>query len=136
MFGALGVLLVPYVLYRIKGIGSIANEQSVCPFKMLTGFPCPGCGITKSLMFLYAGEWQHSISFHLFGPLVWLGAFMIFGWILLELVTGNSYRMSLLYNSKLAYGLAIALAGYHLVRLFVFVREHNFDSILRESIWK
>ncbi len=136
MLGALLVLLVPWVLYHLNGTATIASEQSLCPFKMLTGFPCPGCGITKSLVFLYAGNWKASFQFHLFGPMVWIGAFMIFCWMLLELFTGNTYRPVLFYNAKLAYALAILLAGYHLIRLIVFIREHQLDAILRESVWK
>lgn len=36
----------------------LETDQSLCPFKMLTGFPCPGCGITKSLVYLYEGDLQ------------------------------------------------------------------------------
>jgi hypothetical protein len=34
----------------------LETAQSLCPFKMLTGFPCPGCGITKSMVYFYEGD--------------------------------------------------------------------------------
>ena len=43
----------------------IETEQSLCPFKLLTGFPCPGCGITKSMIFLYEGDFLKSIYYSL-----------------------------------------------------------------------
>jgi hypothetical protein len=36
------------------------------------GFPSPGCGLTRSLLALSQGNWQLALSYHLFGPLLWL----------------------------------------------------------------
>lgn len=135
MTGALLVLVVPFVLYKLEGVSTIAEEQSLCPFKMLTGFPCPGCGITKSLMFLYAGELLNSLKFHLFGPLVWLISLFVFCWKALELVTQKAYPVRLFYHPRLGYILAVLLGSYHLIRLVFFLHENNFQSILHQSVW-
>jgi hypothetical protein len=34
----------------------LETAQSLCPFKMLTGFPCPGCGITNQWYIFYEGD--------------------------------------------------------------------------------
>jgi hypothetical protein len=103
---------------------------------MLTGFPCPGCGITKSIIFFYEGEVVKSISYHIFGPLVVAFCLAIIVTLTTSLVTGKVYFKSVLYNKKLAYFLAIFLAVYHLLRLYYFISENSLDSILHESIWK
>ena len=49
------MLIIPVLIY-FNDKGNLENEQSFCPFKMVTGFPCPGCGITKSMVFFYDGN--------------------------------------------------------------------------------
>jgi hypothetical protein len=41
----------------------------VCPFRRLTGLPCPTCGLTRSWVALLHGRLGESVSLHPFGPL-------------------------------------------------------------------
>ncbi len=59
-----------------------------CPFRLLTGFPCPLCGMTRGLASLLRGRWQDAVAFHLFSPLV-LAA--IAAWIIIE--TGHAMQL-------------------------------------------
>ena len=44
---------------------------SLCPFKLLTGLPCPGCGMTRSVVALLHGDPATSFYFHPLGlPMV------------------------------------------------------------------
>ena len=61
--GALAILAIPYFIMIQSENNNIETAQSLCPFKMLTGFPCPGCGITKSLIFFYEGDFLKSIYY-------------------------------------------------------------------------
>ena len=103
---------------------------------MLTGFPCPGCGITKSLVYFYEGDIYHSLSYHILGPFVIAFCVLTIVVLFTELITKKEYFNSWLYNKKLAYGLAIFLATYHLVRVIYFVYQNSWDSILQQSVWK
>ena len=47
-----------------------------CPFKQLTGIPCPGCGLTTATGQLFHGNFLASIQTHAFAP-IFLVAFMI-----------------------------------------------------------
>ena len=120
----------------IHSIGHIETDQSICPFKMITGFPCPGCGITKSLVFLYEGNFVKSIYYHLFGPLTFLFSIAAILVLSLELATKKEYFQNILFNKKLAYILGSTLAVYHVIRLILFISANNIDEILRQSIWK
>jgi hypothetical protein len=114
----------------------LKNDQSLCPFKLLTGFPCPSCGITKSIVYFYEGDIVKSISYHILGPAV---VFFCLAAILLlsvELKTKKDYFKQYLYSKMMAYGLAIFLGIYHIIRLVYFVNHHSFQEILKESIWK
>ncbi|MDN3675261.1 DUF2752 domain-containing protein [Flavobacterium branchiarum] len=102
---------------------------------MLTGFPCPGCGITKSLVYFYQGDLYKSVSYHILGPFVIAFCWVTIIVLVTELITKKEYFNTLLYNKKLAYGLGIFLAIYHFIRIIFFVNNNSFDSILQQSIW-
>ena len=42
----------------------------ICVFHNLTGAPCPGCGLTRSVCALVHGRWGQAIGQHPLGPLV------------------------------------------------------------------
>ncbi|MDQ6526443.1 DUF2752 domain-containing protein [Nocardioides sp. LHD-245] len=47
----------------------IEDGPIICPFRRLTGLPCPGCGLTRSWVYLTHGWWRESFLAHPFGPL-------------------------------------------------------------------
>jgi hypothetical protein len=114
----------------------LKNDQSLCPFKLLTGFPCPSCGITKSIVYFYQGDILKSISYHILGPAVVFFCVLTIVLLLVELKTKKEFFNQYLYNKKTAYGLAIFIGVYHIIRLIYFIYEHSLDEILKESIWK
>ena len=46
----------------------IEDGPVVCPVRRLTGLPCPGCGLTRSWVYLAHGRWHDSVVAHPFGP--------------------------------------------------------------------
>ncbi|OYU83264.1 MAG: hypothetical protein CFE24_12115 [Flavobacterium sp. BFFFF2] len=133
--GASAILLFPLALHFFETGHSIEHAQSLCPFKLVTGFPCPGCGITKSLFFLYQGDLQKSLSYHWFGPLAFIGSLGAMVVLLLEQFTQKTYFRRYVYNHKVAVALAIVLGLYHIGRIVVFVATHSWSEIVRESVW-
>ena len=115
---------------------NIETAQSLCPFKMLTGFPCPGCGITKSLIFFYEGDFLKSIYYHIFGPFTVLFSVISVIVLVTELLTKKEFFQKILYSKKLAYFLGTTLGIYHFTRIVFFITTNNLDEILRQSIWK
>lgn len=53
----------------------------LCPFRLLTGYPCPFCGMTRGISSLLRGRFRDALEFHLFAPIV-LGG--IFVWAAIE----------------------------------------------------
>jgi hypothetical protein len=134
ILAAVITLTVPFVIAQLDN--HVETSQSMCPFKLLTGFPCPGCGITKSLIFLYQGDLVKSIHYHILGiPLV-LFCIVIIVLLSINIITRKLYFRKWLYHTRLAYALAIFLAGYHSLRLIVFISSNNLDQILAGSAWK
>jgi hypothetical protein len=134
--GALLTLTIPYFIMLQNEGEHIETQQSLCPFKLLTGFPCPGCGITKSLIFLYEGDLTKSLYYHLFGPITFLFCCSAILLLTVELVTQKNYFQSIIFSTKMAYFLGVSLAVYHLIRLIHFVATNSVDSILQQSIWR
>ncbi|MFY7963685.1 MAG: DUF2752 domain-containing protein [Chitinophagaceae bacterium] len=134
--GALITLAIPYFIMLNSTGKHLENEQSYCPFKMLTGFPCPGCGITKSLINVYQGNIIESLYFHLFGPLTFLFCITVVIVLTTELITKKEYLRNIFYSKKLAYFWGISLAIYHLIRLGYFIHQNSLSDILKQSIWK
>jgi len=67
----------------LLGIGSLATARLVtpaqildgpvlCPFRLLTGVPCPTCGMTRSWVHTAHGQWDEAITQHALGPAVML----------------------------------------------------------------
>jgi hypothetical protein len=67
VFGILSIFLIVAYLWLPSDNGII-----LCYFRNLTGLPCPGCGITRSLCAIAKGELLQSFQYHIFGPLVFL----------------------------------------------------------------
>jgi hypothetical protein len=58
-----------------RGTSNLTSLPTLCPFRLLTGVPCPACGISRSVGALSAGDFSTSVSMHPLGILV---AFFIF----------------------------------------------------------
>ena len=136
IIGAFITLMIPFFLLFFNHDNRLETDQSLCPLKMLTGFPCPGCGITKSLVYFYEGDLQKSLYYHILGPLVIAFCIVTIAVLSTELITKKEYFNTLLFNKKLAYGLALFLASYHFIRIIYFIKNNSVDEILRQSIWR
>jgi len=136
IIGAFLTLLFPFFFMLSDGDNHLEKAQSLCPFKMLSGLPCPGCGITKSMVYCYEGDLYKSFSFHAFGPFLILFCMIAIVVLLLELYTQKEYGNSIVYHRKGAYFLAGVLIVYHIIRLVYFIKNNDFNSILEASIWR
>ena len=43
--------------------------DAFCPSLVLIGLPCPGCGMTRSIIFFLTGQWERSFYVH---PMGWV----------------------------------------------------------------
>ncbi len=61
--------------------------HAFCPMVIITGLPCPGCGMTRAVWYLMTGQLSRSFAMH---PLAGLWLFLIFGWAFARYVKGRS----------------------------------------------
>jgi hypothetical protein len=70
--------LAPSEWLAVGGIGAagaafalspdgIEDGPVICPFRLLTGLPCPGCGLTRAWVYLAHGQWSDSLLANPFG---------------------------------------------------------------------
>jgi hypothetical protein len=45
----------------------LVSLPSLCPFRWVTGFPCPGCGLTRSVVAAAHGDLGQALAFHPLG---------------------------------------------------------------------
>ncbi len=45
----------------------IDSGPVICPFRLATGLPCPGCGLTRSWVYLTHGQFTDSVMANPFG---------------------------------------------------------------------
>jgi len=60
-----------------------------CIFRNLTGLNCFACGLTHSFHAAARLEWMEAAGYHLFGPVLFLSAWAVLLYWILELVLGR-----------------------------------------------
>jgi hypothetical protein len=67
-------------MFIIAALWQPADEPTLilCPFRALTGLPCPGCGMTRAFCAIAHGHLFKAIGFNAISPIAFLGA--VFAW--------------------------------------------------------
>lgn len=69
-----------YKHYWIMGLGLTAygllvfftGNTSICIVKVHTGFPCPGCGMTRAMLAFFHMDFRNAFRWHPLWPLVFI----------------------------------------------------------------
>lgn len=72
---SLALLLAALMPVPVNGGKSLLGLPSLCLFHNMTGLPCPGCGITRSVVCCGHLRFADSMAYHPLGPVV-------FAWLL------------------------------------------------------
>src|SRR5258706_6025184 len=77
-----------YFPYAISGRGRV-----LCPLALVTGMPCPGCGLTRACGQVTHGRLREAFEYHAIWPLVL--AYLAFLWIykIVEAVRGEPPKL-------------------------------------------
>ena len=51
--------------------------KTVCPFKIITGINCPGCGLTHSVIYFFMGKFDQSFQYNQ-SCLLWIISIVLF----------------------------------------------------------
>lgn len=67
----------------------------ICPFRVFTGLPCPGCGMTRAFCAIGHGEVWRAINFNALSPALFLAAIAMWTSAAATLLNFNRVRESL-----------------------------------------
>lgn len=73
MFGGTSAIFAASVLWHPQDDGGLV----LCPFRAMTGLPCPGCGLTRAFCAIGRGEIERALHFNIISPIVFLGAVVV-----------------------------------------------------------
>ena len=70
IFAGLSAVFIVSVMWRPPDNPSLI----LCPFRLFTGLPCPGCGMTRAFCAIGHGEVWRAVNFNAISPAVFLAA--------------------------------------------------------------
>lgn len=68
--------------------------HAFCPMVIVTGFPCPGCGMTRALFYLVTGRISESFQMHPVG--MWVACLLLYFCWNRYIIGRNAKRMKML----------------------------------------
>lgn len=88
-----------------------------CPFKLLTGFDCPGCGFQRALHAALHGEWGKAMGYNVF--LFLLIPYMLALFVSDLLLRGNSRQAEwqrITHHPRVLYAYIVLYAAWGVAR--------------------
>jgi hypothetical protein len=56
-----------WVLCAVQAVTGAGGQLVICPFRLLTGHHCPGCGMGRAVVAAMRGDWLGSFHLHPLG---------------------------------------------------------------------
>lgn len=123
-----GLLVAAAIVAIVSLLG-----HGMCPSRELLGIPCPGCGLTRSILLIIQGRWAESWQLQPFGY-AWLALAVIV--ILDRYVLETRQRLWKAVLAVICVGM-VALYGYRMVTLFPHTEPMTYyeENLLRRTFW-
>ncbi len=121
---AAGLSLSALVAARLVDPRRVDAGPVICPFRLATGLPCPGCGLTRSWVHLLHGQLVEALTANPFGIVALALAVLLVGtvaWVVVQRGTVPSY-LELVGGRARSLVLRVLVAGwiaFGLVRMVV-----------------
>lgn len=91
-----GIVCFIGIIWLLLDYYASANV-TLCPVKLVTGYPCPSCGTTRSISALFNGQLKEAFMINPFGIVSSIIIMAVMLLMLLDLVTKRDYYHKL-YN--------------------------------------
>lgn len=96
----------------------IEDGPILCPFRLITGLSCPGCGLTRSWVYLMHGDWAAALGANIFGPLLVVAVIGLAAVVVARRIRRRPPpALETLARNRLTYVVLAAWLAYAVVRL-------------------
>jgi hypothetical protein len=94
---ALLVLPLTSAVFVVSALWSPSDLPDVvlCPLRALTGYPCPGCGMTRAFCSIGHGEFARAVGYNALSPFVFIAMFGVWAHALATLLKLEGARAAL-----------------------------------------
>ena len=87
--GLAGAALAALTIACAVSPARIESGPIVCPFRLATGLPCPGCGLTRSWVFIAHGDFGAAVRANPFGYVTMAAAVALVAVVATAIVRGR-----------------------------------------------
>ncbi len=94
---------------------ALEHSPMICPFLLLTGLPCPACGLTRSWVALGHGDVADAFAFNAFGPPLMAVSAAFVVWVVVARVRGRPLTLPG-WSVRVAVVVGVLWASYAVVR--------------------
>jgi hypothetical protein len=110
--------LAAFATAAVVSPAAAGSGPVVCPFRRLTGLPCPACGLTRSWVDLAHGDLVGSVQQNPFGPVLLAGLVALVVLVVRARRDGApAPRMEALARTPLVLAVAVLWGAFGLVRM-------------------
>lgn len=74
IIGIVNFIGICWLFYHFKEVNSY-NSNPICPIKLTSGYPCPSCGSTRSILAIFQGNFIEALYLN---PLGYVGITLLF----------------------------------------------------------
>ena len=94
---ALFVLPLTSAVFAVSAAWRVSELPGVvlCPFRAVTGLPCPGCGMTRAFCSIGHGELARAFGYNALAPFVFVAAMLVWAHALATVLKLDTARTSL-----------------------------------------
>ena len=93
------LLVLPHTsaVFVVSALWSPSDLPGIilCPLRALTGYPCPGCGMTRAFCAIGHGEFARAVGYNALSPLVFIAALGIWAHALATILKLEGARAAL-----------------------------------------
>ena len=121
MWARLAALLALVAATWLLARSDALPHVTLCLFQRVTGKPCPGCGMTRSMLALARGDFVESLRMHPLGVAFAAGLLAAIGGTLVGIVRGGDPPRRFLerHGVRLVVALLVLFLAQWIVRAFV-----------------